>query len=172
MALWDGRAVKEYQKPRFRPRPWGSIHHRLILTTIRSSFSKDDTYIYKLFKPLSFFGRSETQGFCLIHNSWFITVFCESVNWLASLSVLSVSVLDRMRRYTLILIRADCLCINVSSRLSFLFCFFIPDPAVKTWGIWQEKVSKLPRHQITIAVTSSHLISELRCTTTFSIVFI
>lgn len=25
MALWDGRAVKEYQKPRFRPRPWGSI---------------------------------------------------------------------------------------------------------------------------------------------------
>jgi len=25
VALWDGREVKEYQKPWFRPRPWGSI---------------------------------------------------------------------------------------------------------------------------------------------------
>lgn len=73
-------------------------------------------HVYKLFKPLSLFGLSETQGFCLLHTVDLLPFFCESVNWLASLSVF-LQELDRMWRYTLILIRADCLCICVSSSL-------------------------------------------------------
>lgn len=42
-ALWDGSAVKEYQKTQFRPRPWGSIAAGWSWQTIRSSFSEDDT---------------------------------------------------------------------------------------------------------------------------------
>lgn len=44
MALRDGRAVKEYQKPLIQAKALGIRHHRGILTTIRSSFSGNDTY--------------------------------------------------------------------------------------------------------------------------------
>ena len=45
-------------------------------------------HVYKLFKPLSLFWPLWTAELLFAPYSWFITVFCEGVNWLASLSVL------------------------------------------------------------------------------------
>lgn len=79
---WEGS--QRVSKALIQAKALGIHHHRGILTTIRSSFSEDDTYTSSS-SPCHFFGCSETQSFCLIHNSWFITVFCKSVNWLTSL---------------------------------------------------------------------------------------
>lgn len=69
---WEGS--QRVSKALIQAKALGIHHHRGILTTIRSSFSEDDTYTSSS-SPCHFFGCSETQGFCLIHNSWFITVF-------------------------------------------------------------------------------------------------
>ncbi len=114
MALWDGRAVKDYQKPWFRPRPWGSIATGWSWQPSDPPFQKM-TRIQALQAPVTFWPLWNT-GLLFAPYSWFITVFCESVNWLASFSVF-LQELDRMWRYTLIVIRADCLCICVSSSL-------------------------------------------------------
>lgn len=148
MALWDGRAVKEYQKPWFRPRPWGSITTGWSWQPSDPPFQKM-TRIQALQAAVTFWPVWNT-GPLFAPYSWFITVFCESVNWLASFSVF-LQELDRMCRYTLILIRAYCLCIYVSSSLRNF-------DQIQLWKheeFGTEK-SKLPSHRITNAVTGSN----------------
>lgn len=62
MALGDGRAVKEYQKASIQAKALGILHHRVILTTVRSSFSKDDTHTSSS-SPCHILGTPEHKAF-------------------------------------------------------------------------------------------------------------
>lgn len=73
MALWDGRAVKEYQKPWFRPRPWGSITTGWSWQPSDPPFQKM-THIQTLQTPVTFWALQNT-GLLFAPYSWFITIY-------------------------------------------------------------------------------------------------
>lgn len=118
MALWDGRAVKEYQKPWFRPRPWGSI-------TTGGSWQPSDlpfqkmTRIQALQAHAIFLAALKHRAFV-----WSITVdlllFFVKVSTGSHPSLCSLFLLDRMQHFSLIFIQAECSCIYSFQSLGIL----------------------------------------------------
>ncbi len=126
---WEGS--QRVSKASIQAKASGIHHHRVILTTIRSSFSKDDTYTSSSSSCHSLATLTHRAFVCSIQLIYYR--FCESVSWLASLSALYVFCFGQDAA-----LHFD---IDPSS-LFMYFCLvelenFQPNPAVKTWGIWQ-----------------------------------
>lgn len=132
MALWDGRAVKEYQKLRFRPRPWGSIATGWSWQPSDPPFQKM-TRIQALQTPVTFWPLWIT-GPLFAPYSWFITVFLYDCQLACFLFCFSTRV-------------GQDVALHFDIDPSWLFMYlclvkpekFLTHPAVKTWGIWQRK---------------------------------
>lgn len=129
MALWDGREVKEYQKPRFRPRPWGSI-------TAGWSWQPSDPPFQKMTRIHAlqdFLGTLRHKAFvCSIELIYYRFL------WECQLACFPFCFSTRVGQDVALHFDID---------PNWLFMYlrsvkpgkFIPNPAVKTWTIWQRK---------------------------------
>lgn len=117
------------------PSPQGDPDNRQILLFKR-------WHVYKLFKPLSLFGHSKTQGLCLLH--W---VDLLPFLWECQLACFLFCFSTRVGQDVALHFDAE-----LSWQFMYLCLFkpvkFQPNPAVKTRGIWQRKKSKLPHNEL------------------------